>query len=46
MAEHLPDQAHGVDVDLAEGLWGFALGGKHATRFEDAAAVLKEGPVE
>ena len=46
MAEHLPDQAHGVDVHLAEGLWGFALGGKHAPGFEDAAAVFKEGAVE
>ena len=46
MTKHLAQQAHGVQVHLAEGLGGFALGGKYATGLEDAAAVLKEGAVE
>jgi len=46
MAEHLAQQPHGVDVDLAEGLGGFALGGEHTAWAQQAAAVLEEAAVE
>ena len=46
VAEHLAQQPHRGEVNLAEGLGRFALGGEHPAGPQDAAAVLEEGAVE
>ena len=46
MVKHFAQQSHHGDVDIAEGLWRFALGAEHAPGLEQTSAVLEEGAVE